>query len=50
MQRVSQMEKFKGSHVKSLTDGWKMPKQLSQAESKTPLSLGQNVGYPTHPK
>jgi hypothetical protein len=50
MQRVSQTEKFKGSHVKSLTDDWKMPKQLLQAESKTPLSLEQNVGYRAHPK
>jgi hypothetical protein len=24
--RVSQMEKFKGSHVKSMTDEWKLPK------------------------
>lgn len=23
--RVSQMDKFKGSHVKSLTDEWKVP-------------------------
>jgi hypothetical protein len=28
--RVSQMEKFKGSHVKSMTDEWKLPKPSSE--------------------
>ena len=29
MMRVSQMEKFKGSHVKSMTDEWKLSKSSS---------------------
>jgi hypothetical protein len=36
--RVNQMDKFKNSYVKSLTDEWKAP-------VSTPSSLVQNVGY-----
>jgi hypothetical protein len=31
--RVSQMEKFKGSHVKSMTDEWKLPKSSSSGQT-----------------
>ncbi|WP_404787363.1 hypothetical protein [Altericista sp. CCNU0014] len=37
MMRVSRMEKFKGSHVKSLTDAWKLSQpSLKSSQSAIP--------------